>query len=92
MNTRILFPVAAAVLAVAATSSLMGRLSFPVAERSTRIVDLPPISVRPAVEGAAYHQAQSIVELATVTVYPKAGDEAFFLAEMALQSSLACRC
>ena len=93
MNTRILFHLtAAALLAVATTSALVGTPSLPVAEASARIVDLPAITVRPSVEDAAYHRAHKIVDLAAVIVYPAAGDHAFFLADAALSASLACRC
>lgn len=93
MNTRILLPLtAAALLAVAITSALVGTTSLPVAEASPRIIDFPAITVRPAAEDAAYYQAHKIVDLAAVIVYPAAGDQAFFLADTALRASLACRC
>ena len=93
MNTRIILPLTAvALLAVAITTALVGTPSLPVAEASPRIVDLPTITVRPAVEDAAYYQAHKIVDLAAVVVYPAAGDHAFFLADAALSASLACRC
>ena len=92
INTKILFPLTAALLVVAATSALVGTPSLPVAEASPRIVDLPAITMRPAVEDAAYYQAHKIVDLAAVIVYPTARDHEFFLADTALRTSLACRC
>lgn len=93
MNTRIRFHLtAAALLAVATTSALVGTPSLPVAEASSRIVDLPAITVRAAVEDSAFYQAHKIVDLAAVIAYPTAGDQAFFLADTTLRASLACRC
>ncbi len=91
MNTRILLPLTAiALLAVAITAVLVGTPSLPVAEASPRIVDLPAITVRPAVEDAAYYQAHKIVDLAAVVVYPDARDLAFFVADTARIADCLC--
>lgn len=84
MNTRIILPLTAiALLVVAITTALVGTPPLPVAEASPRVVDLPAITVRPAVEDAAYYQAHKIVDLAAVVVYPDARDLAFFVADTA---------
>ena len=91
MNTRIILPLTAiALLAVAITIALVGTPSLPVVEASPRIVDLPAITVRPAVEDAAYYQAHKIVDLAAVVVYPDVGDLAFFVADTARIADCLC--
>jgi hypothetical protein len=94
MNSkRLLFPVAAVLLA--ATIVLPLRVEKPspsVAAASPRVVDLAAISVRPAAADAAYYRSNRIVDLPAVTVRPAAADQSLFLAGLALQASLACRC
>lgn len=94
MNSKRFLPLVAAA-ALAATfvfPSLVDQPSASVAEASPRIVDLAAITVRPAAEDAAYYRAHRIVDLPVVTVHPAAADHASFLAGLALQSTLACRC
>ena len=94
MNSKRLFsPVVAVVLAAAIVFPLrMEKPSPSVAAASPRVVDLAAISVRPATVDAAYYRSNRIVDLPTVTVRPAAADQASFLAGLALQESLACRC
>ncbi len=84
MNAKTLFPLTAAALfavslSVASLSSDLqhARAAAPAA---TEIFNLPGITVRPAVEDAAYYHANKIVDLATVTVRPEARDIAYFVA------------
>lgn len=93
MNTKLFFPLAAAILLLVVDfRSPTGNPSRIDVPDSSRIVELPTVRVRPAVEDAAYYRAHKIVDLAAVTVHPAAADQAFFLAGMALRESLACRC
>lgn len=94
MNSkRLLSPVAAALLAATIVfSSWAGKPSPSVAGASSNIVNLVAIVVRPAAADAAYYRSKRIVDLPTVTVRPAASDQASFLAGLALQASLACRC
>ena len=92
MNSKRFLPlVAAAALAAVIIPPLADRPSVSVAEASS-IVDLAAITVRPASADAAYYRAHRIVDLPVVTVHPAAADQASFLAGLALQASLACRC
>jgi len=94
MNSkRLLSPVAAVLLAATiAFPSWVEKPSPSVAGASPRVVELAAIIVRPAAVDAAYYRSNRIVDLPTVTVRPTAADQALFLAGLALQASLACRC
>ncbi len=87
MTIKHLIPLtAAALFAVCAGSALISAQSYQTNAPATalvvtRIVDLPPVTVRPAAEDAAYYQANKIVDLAALTVRPDARDLAFFLTE-----------
>lgn len=89
MNTKTLIPLtAAALFAVCAGSMLMAGQSLAAnvnamantAPASSRIVNLPAVTVRPDAKDLAYFQSHKIVNLATVTVRPDARDLAQFLA------------
>lgn len=93
MNSKRLLVLAAAILLAAAiVPARMENPSLPVDEASSRIVDLAAVTVRPASADAAYYRSRRIVDLPAVTVYPAAADQALFLAGIALQASMACRC
>ncbi|HEY5971012.1 MAG TPA: hypothetical protein VIT22_03410 [Pseudoxanthomonas sp.] len=82
MNAKhFLPPVATALLAVAAVSALVDNPTVSVAEASPHTVDLAAITVRPAVEDAAYYQSRHVVDLPAVIVYPDIGDLAFFVTD-----------
>ena len=91
MNAKTLIPLtAAALFAVCAGSMLMAGQSLAAnananatadtATASTRIVNLPAVTVRPDAKDLAYFQSHKIVNLATVTVRPDARDLAQYLA------------
>lgn len=94
MNSKRFLPlvIAAALAATIVFPSQVEQPSASVAAASPGIVDLATIIVRPAAADAAYYRANRIVDLPAVTVHPAAADQALFLAGMALQGSLACRC
>jgi hypothetical protein len=94
MSSKRLLPLfaAAALAATIVFPSLVDQPSASVAVTSSRIVDLAVITVRPTTMDAAYYRAHRIVDLPVVAVHPAAADQALFLAGIALQASLACRC
>ena len=94
MNSKRFLPLvaAAALAAMIVSPSRVDQPSASVAESSPLIVNLAAITVRPAAVDAAYYRTHKIVDLPVITVRPEAADQAAFLAGLALQASLACRC
>jgi hypothetical protein len=82
MNTKLvfLFLAAAGLLAMANAPAPDGNPSG-AAPTSSRITELPAISVRPAAEDAAWYQAHKIVDLDAVLVRPDSRDLALFVAD-----------